>query len=148
MTINPALQRPLEDYIVYFEKLSQRSVRLLDKMAAPGMRFRNPFNDVTGTDAVMRVITKIFEDTDRPKLRVTDAAWGRDGYTAYLRWTFTFSPKGKKDQWIIEGMSEVTFGPDGKVVAHLDHWDTGSQILDKIPLTRWMWSMTRKKIAV
>jgi steroid delta-isomerase len=142
MTMNPALQRPLEDYIVYLEKLSPRMVPLLDKLAAPGMKYKNPFNDVTGADAVMRVFTKIFDVTGRPKYRVSDVAWGRDGHTAYLRWTFHYD--GGR---VIEGVAEVLFDANGKIMMHTDHWDAGSQVMTHISGAAWVWGLIRRKFA-
>ena len=32
------------------------------------------------------------------------------------------------------GMSEVHFNHDGYVIAHIDHWDSASQLLARLPV--------------
>lgn len=113
---NLNFQRQLEEYSVYHERLTTRSVRLIEKMAAPEMRFINPDYDVRGIEAVESVLTKMLGQGDRVKTSVTDMAWGRDGYTAYMRWIRHF-PKHQMD-----GISEVVFAPDGLVVQHTEYW--------------------------
>ena len=34
----------------------------------------------------------------------------------------------------LEGMSEIHIGDDGLVTAHIDHWDSASQLLSRLPL--------------
>jgi len=140
------IEDAVEKYIRYWETLSPRTVGLIEGLAAPGMRFKDPFNDVQGTKAVRAVLDRIFSDADNPRFRVSDHAVGRDGLTAYLRWEFTFTPRNARRIWRITGMSEVLFTPEGLVAAHTDHWDTGSQILAKLPVIGWMWGKLRRKI--
>ena len=53
---------------------------------------------------------------------------------AYLRWRMS----GRVKSWPhtdlgLEGMSEVHVGKDGLVCLHLDHWDSASQLLARLP---------------
>lgn len=130
----PPFQRQLEDYIAYLERLTPRSVRLLEKLAAPDMRLNDPFYQARGVDAVVAAYEKILARTGRAKFSVTDRAWGRDGYTAYLRWDLSF------DRWTLHGMAEIVFGPDGKIVQHTSHWDSG-QLLARLPVVKWVWKI-------
>lgn len=135
-------QRQLEDYCAYFERLSGRSVRLLEKMAAPEIRYIDPFHDVRGIEAMGAVLKNLYDrKLERPSLKITNTAWGKDGYTVFLRWNFSFMPKGKREEWLIEGVSEIVFGPDGKIVLHHNHWDSGSQAMAHVPFLgrAWIW---------
>jgi hypothetical protein len=114
---NLNFQRQLEEYGAYHERLTLRSVRLIEKMASPEMRFIDPGHDVRGLDAVEAAFIEILGN-ERVSIGITDMAWGRDGYTGYMRWTRNF-PKHKMD-----GISEVIFGPDGLVVQQTDYWLT------------------------
>ena len=144
---NLNFQRQLEDYITYYERLNGRSVRLLEKMAAPEIRFIDPFHDVRGIEAMEAVLKNLFDrHIERSKFTVTNTGWGRDGYTAFLRWDFTFMPKGRNEEWVIEGMSDIVFGPDGKIVQHHNHWDSGSQIMAHIPVLGWGWNWLGRKV--
>lgn len=140
------LQKPLEEYIRYFETLTPRSVRLIEKIADPTMRFIDPFNDVHGIDAVEAVLEKKCRGVINPKYRITDYAWGRDGHTVYLRWSFSFEEQGALR--LITGMSEVSFSPLGKVACHVDYWDTGSQLMAYRPFAGWVWRNIRRRLGV
>lgn len=116
-----ALQKPLEDYIQYLEKLTARSVRLLDKLAAPGMHYADSLYDVRGSDEIAGIFKKRLEAVQSPKIRIKDHAWGQDGQTVYLRWTFSCRREGVED--IRQGVSEIMFSKDGLVLAHMDYPD-------------------------
>ncbi len=119
--INPALalQKPLEDYIQYLEKMTSRSVRLLEKMAVPGMRYSDTEHEVRGTDAITEIFSKRFTETQSLKFRVDDRAWGHRNQTAYLRWTMICVRHGVEDT--TQGIAEVMFSNDGLVMSHTDY---------------------------
>ncbi len=138
-------QRPLRDYIEYFEKLSARSVRLLDKVADQNMYFKDPFNEVRGLEKVQAIFEHMFETFENPKFKVTDTAWGKQGNVAYIKWDFTYALKGKKHHF--EGMSEVIFTSSGKVMSHIDHWDAGAHVYEKVPLLGALIRAVKSKLA-
>ena len=127
-----------EDYVLFFETLSSRSLRLLPKHVSPGVRFKDPFNDVIGSDQMERVLAHMFTQLHSPKFKVHDVSWGRDEHTAYLKWTFSYIlPKsGQKDSF--EGMSEITFHPSGKIASHIDFWDPTYPIYMRVPFLQWI----------
>ena len=95
--IEPKFEKALQEYCLYFEKLSVRSVRLIEKLAEPSMRFKDPFNDVQGLDHVERVLAAIFEHAEKPRFKVRDTAWGAvENRVAYIRWNFTYMLKGRR----------------------------------------------------
>jgi len=132
-------------YADFFEALSPASLERLDEICAPEVRFRDPFNDVTGVDACRRVFEKMFEDVAEPSFSVSDIACS--GRTAYLRWTFRFRPRKGGAAWRIEGMSEVAFDAGGRVVAHIDHWDSGRQFYERLPLIGAVIRWVRRRLA-
>ncbi len=139
-------QRALEDYIEYWETLTPRSVRLIEKLGDPGMMFKDPFNNVQGLEAVETVLSKIFQDTEKPRFKVQNHAWAQDGKTAFLRWQMRFLSKGRKREWIIDGMSEIYFSDSGKVMAHYDHWDSGSQLFSRLPVCGFLFNLVKKRL--
>lgn len=143
---NIKLQRALDNYIQYYEKLSARSVRLIEKLAEPGMRFKDPFNDVQGTDAFARIFNHMFASVDAPKFSIQDYTWGRDGQTAYIRWRLDYRIKGQNR--IIEGMSEVLFSKGAKVLSHIDHWDAAEQLYEHIPVLGGLLRLVKSKLQI
>ncbi len=135
-------------YVRYFETLKPESVNDLRALAAPDMRFRDPFNDVTGVERVIAIMRDMFETADNPRFAVTDRAVS--GSVLYLRWEFRFRPRrlGGDGDWLITGMSEVHFDETDRVVAHLDHWDAGSQFYARLPLLGGVIRFLRRRLAV
>ena len=136
----------IEAYVAFFEELTPGSLDLLETLCTPDVRFRDPFNDVRGLAAMRRVFEKMFEDVREPRFVVTDRAVS--GQVCYLRWEFTFlQPRGGAP-WRILGMTEVHFDESGRVAAHLDHWDSGSQLYARLPVLGTMVRWVRRRLSV
>lgn len=136
-----------ERYQRYFEALSPATVGELRQLAAPDMRFVDPFNDVTGVDKVIAVLSAGFEDAEGLRFDFVDRAAGRPGVW-YYRWRCSFRPKRLTGEWLIEGMSEVSFDAEGRVLEHLDHWDSGGQFYARIPVLGWLIGLVRRRLRV
>jgi steroid Delta-isomerase len=133
-----------ERYIAFCESLTPGDLERLEEVCAPGIRFSDPFNDVTGVDAYRRVLARMFADVGRPEFRV--AAHALSGSTCFLRWTFSFRA-AKGGTVTIEGVSEVAFGPDGRVTRHVDFWDAG-RIYERIPLLGGLVRLVRRHLSI
>lgn len=138
--INPAMafQKPLEDYIQYLEKMNLRALPLLEKLAVPGVHYRNPLHDVRGRDAVIDVFRQRLSE-GRQKFTVIDHAWGHDGQTVYLRWKLVMLNTGEED--VTNGMAEIFFANDGQVMVHNDYVDSVFHLPPKP--TFWSWLKKR-----
>lgn len=119
-------------YATYMENIAPDNVSELRTLGTPDMRFLDPFNDVSGIDRVVACFDDIWENAKAVKITVHDRAVS--GRTGYLRWTFAMTPRRGGSDWSFEGMSEIRFDADGKVTAHIDHWDSGRQFYAKLPL--------------
>jgi len=128
-TLNPRAAA-LAAWGAAWEGLRPGTIEALVALAASDIRFKDPFHDVRGRDALRRVLAHLFDRVANPRFVVTDRAFGMEA--GYLRWTFTWG-SGRQDGKI-EGMSEIHLGADGLVTAHLDHWDSGSQFYATLPL--------------
>jgi hypothetical protein len=97
----------------------------------------------------------MFHRVDQPAFHIHSHGWARTNAplpadiagVAFIRWDFTFKPKGSRDTIVWQGMSEVHFGIAGRVVAHYDHWDAG-QLYEKIPILGAMIRFVRRKMTV
>lgn len=137
----------LDKYIEYYESLTRRSIRLIEKIADPQMRFRDPFNDVSGLTAFEEIMSKMFEDVENPSFKVIDKSWGQDGMTAYIKWHFTCG--SSSDPRLITGMSEVVFAPyNALVVSHKDYWDAAENVYEKIPVLGGIIRLIKSRIAI
>jgi hypothetical protein len=95
-------------------------------LADRDIRFCDPFNDVRGHAAFQAIFDDMYETCLDPRFVVTDVA--ASNQAGYIRWVFHFRPKALKKgpEWRVDGMSEIHVGADGKITAHLDHWDSGA----------------------
>jgi len=125
-------QRPMRDYIIFFEKLSARSVGLLSSVASDNIYFKDPFNEVNGIENVEHIFIHMFKTLEQPRFKVIDYGFGNNSDAGYIRWHFSFTSKGKAEGF--DGMSEVIFDHDGKVCSHIDYWDTGEIVYEKVPI--------------
>lgn len=141
MTVDP-VAAGLQRYADFFAGLTRQSLDGLDALVTEDVHFRDPFNDVQGRSIMKALFADMFRDCSYVKFRIDGAV--RDGDQAFLKWTFFYTPRrfGGPDPWQAIGVSELHFTPDGRVKAHLDHWDAGSQFYARLPiigaLVRWV----------
>lgn len=143
-----AIAEGLQAYIGFFETLAPASLARLGDLVAADVHFRDPFNDVHGLAAMRRVFEASFEDCSEMRFIIDSVV--RQDATAFLTWRFFFKPTrlNPAQPWEVVGVSELHFTPAGKVAAHLDHWDSGSQFYARLPLigavVRWL----RRRLSV
>jgi len=124
-----SIEEAVRSYIRYYDDLRPETVDGIDALVAPDVRFKDPFNDVRGRDKLRAIFADMFTVLQAPRFVVRDHAVS--GRTAYLRWGFDFTLRGRA--YNIEGMSEVRFDEAGLVVEHIDHWDAAEQVYEHIP---------------
>ncbi|WP_428247119.1 nuclear transport factor 2 family protein [Ferrovibrio sp.] len=135
-------------YTAYFEALSPETLSGLRDLVTPDVRFRDPFSEVTGVESMLRIFTAMYEDcTD---IRFTISGSVRQQDKAFLIWRFHFKPRrlNVPQPWEVEGVTELHFMPDGRVAAHLDHWDAGSQFYGRLPLLGPVIRFLRRRLGV
>ena len=134
-----------ERYARFWEGLSADTLDGMADVMAPGVRFRDPFNDVRGLDRVRQVFAETYRRLSDVEVRVSDVAAGREA--CYLRWSFGYRIGRRSRRWQLAGMTEIRFDDDGRVAAHIDHWDAAQQVYEKLPLIGAMLRLLRARIA-
>lgn len=138
-------QKPLEEYIQFYETMTPRTLSLLDHIAARDVFFKNPFHAVRGINSMRDVLSNLFDQIENPVFKVTDHGWGKDGQTVYLRWSCSYGPVDHRR--FILGVSDVMFDMEGRVVSHTDYWDAAEQFYEKMPVLGLVLKNIRKKIS-
>jgi hypothetical protein len=133
----------LAAYGRYFENLTPDTLPEIARIATPDMRFRDPFNDVRGIDNVVRLLGTMYAH-GTPRFEILDRALGQSA--GYILWRFTNDPGGGRAPFMITGMSEIHFAPDGRISEHIDHWDSGGQFYERIPVLGWLIRLARKRL--
>lgn len=137
-------QAAAERYIAFCEKMTPADLERLGDFCAPDIRFRDPFNEVTGLENYRRVLAKMFDDVGQPGFAVDGHAL--EGDICYLRWRFSFSRSAGR-KVVIPGMSEIRFGPDGRATRHFDYWDAG-RVYELVPLLRGFIRLVKRRLSI
>ncbi|WP_451985442.1 nuclear transport factor 2 family protein [Azospirillum endophyticum] len=123
--------RGLDAWADFFETLNHDTLDRLPALTVPEVRFRDPFNDAHGRDAVRAVLAHTLDGCRDLRFTVTHRLFAPD--LAILRWRFeaTVTGIGRMD---VIGTSEVRQADDGRVAEHVDHWDSGEHVYLRLPL--------------
>lgn len=140
-----AAKKTIRQYRDFFETVTPETLNGVTAFVSEEIRFIDPFSDVTGTDAYIRVFEKMYEDVEDPKFAILEEAWGED--VCFLKWLMTCHIRRVGD-WSVEGMTELRFDDDAKIILHRDYWDAGASIYAKIPVVGWVIGLVRRRLAV
>ncbi len=138
------MTRPDEAYCRYLENLTPETLARLGDYVTDDVRFKDPFNDVRGRDAMRRVFIHMFETLGQIRFTVHHAA--RDDDTLLIAWRF--ESRLRALPWAFDGTSVVRFAADGRVREHIDHWDAASDFYERLPLIGWLLARLRARVAI
>ncbi|MEO8136388.1 MAG: nuclear transport factor 2 family protein [Betaproteobacteria bacterium] len=144
--MRPPSPDALQRLVDFYETLTPASLGAVREVYAADASFRDPFNDVRGSDEVQRVLLHMFENLSAAKFVIREAV--ADGDQAFLVWDFHFRMRRWKPdaQRKIHGSSHVRFDGQGRVSYHRDYWDAAEEVYDKIPLLGSVLRAIRRKM--
>ena len=125
-------------YISLFSKLTPDNIKDFDDLISQEIIFVDPFNNVRGIVAFKNIFYHMFEKVKDPKFIVLDYAINEK--RVFLKWKMTFV--AFKSLQTIEGMSELLLNDDGKVVSHVDYWDSLKGLFIKIPFIGYFYKFS------
>ena len=129
--------------VEYFESLTPETVARLSEHYAANAWFKDPFNEVTGLEAIRRVFAHMYRQVEEPRFRVTDRVIDDNG--ALLVWDFSFR-LGRR-AIVVRGATHLRFNGRGKVAYHRDYWDTAEELYSKLPLLGTLTRLLRRRLA-
>ena len=127
---------------VFFETVAEESVPDLPLSYEPGARFKDPFNDVKGCDAISAIFGHMFVALEAPRFVVIERI--SQGQQCFLTWEFRFKFKNyqRSTEQVILGASHIVFNAQGLVSLHRDYWDAAEELYEKLPVVgsvmRWL----------
>lgn len=140
-TPEAAMQRVLH----FFEHLQPDDVARLDAFYTSDARFKDPFNEVQGIEAIARIFSHMFDTMDAPRFVITQQV--QQGAHCFVTWDFLFSMP-RMDHGAtqtIRGATHFLLREEGhcwRVALHRDYWDVAEELYEKIPwvggLMRWL----------
>ena len=124
-----------------FEGLSPADLPRLGELYADDARFKDPFNDVRGPQAIAAIFAHMYASLDEPRFVVRDVV--ADGDQCFLTWDFLFRMKRyAQGLQTIHGGSHLRLAADGRIAEHRDYWDAAEELYEKLPgvgaLMRWL----------
>ena len=125
-------------YISLFSKLTPDNIKDFDDLISQEIIFVDPFNNVRGIVAFKNIFYHMFEKVKDPKFIVLDYAINEN--RVFLKWKMTFV--AFKSLQTIEGMSELLLNNDGKVISHVDYWDSLKGLFIKIPFIGYFYKFS------
>jgi predicted ester cyclase len=135
---------PHERYRAYLETLTPETLAHLSDHVTEDVRFKDPFNDVRGVDAMARVFRHMFENVRDIKFEVRRAMMEDD--VCLMQWRFQGELGGRP--WAFDGTSILRFAPDGRVAEHIDYWDAAGNFYERLPFIGWLLSWVRRRLAI
>jgi ketosteroid isomerase-like protein len=127
-----------------YEALRADSIAALLALYSPQARFKDPFNEVQGREAIGQVFAHMFATLHEPRF-VVDVAMA-EGDDAFLSWGFVFR-RDNGQAMRIRGASHLHFAPDGGIDVHRDYWDAAEELYAKLPVLGVLMRALRKKLA-
>jgi steroid delta-isomerase len=117
----------------FFETLTPQSLAGLSRFYATECRFKDPFNDVRGLEALEAVSRHMFDRLDAPRFIVRERVVEMP--RVLLTWDFEFRFRRWQPQVTqrIHGASLLTFDATGLVLVHRDYWDAAEELYEKLP---------------
>jgi hypothetical protein len=131
----------------FYEHIDPATLRAeLARVYAADARFKDPFNEVQGRDAVERIFAHMFRQVDEPRFVVVTGV--QQESHAFVTWEFRFRMKrfSKEDQ-CIRGASHIVFDAAGLVQLHRDYWDAAEELYEKLPVLGAFMRMLRRAAA-
>ncbi len=132
-------------YVAFLQSLTPARLPELSTYLAPQARFVDPFNDVTGREAVLRVFAKIFEDLTAVDFTARDLTCGDE--VCFFAWSLRGCLRKSDRQIIFEGVTELRLDADGKIALHVDHWDAAGQLYAKFPILGLVLKRLRRRLS-
>ena len=143
MPHNPIeLDTTVQRLVHFFEHLTPQDLTRISEFYALDARFKDPFNEVQGQNAIQHIFAHMFESLDEPHFIITERIV--QNQQCFLVWDFRFRFKRfDTTSWqTVHGGTHLVFNDLGRVTLHRDYWDAAEELYEKLPLVgglmRWL----------
>ena len=122
------IKKVINKYKNAFENLEIKNVHNLLNLVDENVMFEDPFNKIIGKENFKKLLLEMFKKLQKPKFKVLNIFYKQD--LTIIKWTFSCEILRK--EICFDGLSEVTV-KNGKIIKHLDFWDSGKNLYTQIP---------------
>jgi len=134
----------INNYLNLFSNLNKENIKKFDDLVVKDIIFIDPFNNIKGLDNFKNIFYHMFDNVEEPKFDIVDYAQNKDHI--FLKWKMTFY--AFKASQTIEGMSDITLNKEGKVISHLDYWDSLNGIFIKLPFLGFLYKISLRMFKI
>ena len=134
----------INNYLNLFSNLNKENIKKFDDLVVKDIIFIDPFNNIKGLDNFKNIFYHMFDTVEEPKFDIVDYAQNKDHI--FLKWKMTFY--AFKASQTIEGMSDITLNKEGKVISHLDYWDSLNGIFIKLPFLGFLYKISLRMFKI
>ena len=134
----------INNYLNLFSNLNKENIKKFDDLVVKDIIFIDPFNNIKGLDNFKNIFYHMFDNVKDPKFDIVDYAQNKDHI--FLKWKMTFY--AFKASQTIEGMSDITLNKEGKVISHLDYWDSLNGIFIKLPFLGFLYKISLRMFKI
>ena len=134
----------INNYLNLFSNLNKENIKKFDDLVVKDIIFIDPFNNIKGLDNFKNIFYHMFDTVEEPKFDIVDYAQNKDHI--FLKWKMTFY--AFKASQTIEGMSDITLNKEGKVISHLDYWDSLNGIFIKLPFLGFLYKVSLRMFKI
>ena len=134
----------INNYLNLFSNLNKDNIKKFDDLVVKDIIFIDPFNNTKGLDNFKNIFYHMFDTVEEPKFDIVDYAQNEDHI--FLKWKMTFY--AFKASQTIEGMSDITLNKEGKVISHLDYWDSLNGIFIKLPFLGFLYKISLRMFKI
>ena len=137
-----------KNYLTAMENLNTAKVAGLELVMCRDIHFVDPFNNVIGLEKVQAIFQHMYRKIKNARFIILNSALDlkNPDPVGLIRWRMEGNLKLNDRPWPIEGMSEIRFSADGRVREHIDHWDSGEQFFERLPLIGWLVRLIKKGV--
>lgn len=128
-------ERAVARFAALYGNLSEQNVVANVRNAyAPDAWFNDTIATEVGIDAIEKYLLKTARGAEKVEAKITDVAVS--GADVYARWTMEIRAKNLAggQPVITEGLSQLRFDDQGRIVLHQDFWNPSAGIYQHLPL--------------
>lgn len=131
----------VEEFVCFFEQFTLKDIEKMGDFYHDAAYFRDPFNEVHSLTAIQNIFRHMFLQVNQPRFEVINTLI--DHSNIVLTWNFYFQFKFSRHRVSkIHGVSILQIDASGKIISHIDYWDAGQQLYEKLPFVggvfRWI----------
>ena len=117
-------------YAEFLESVSPQTLEDFDQFVGEDVYFSDPFHQVRGIKLFKGVFSEMFMKVGPVRFEVSRVF--QADREAVLIWKFSALLMNRP--WVVPGTSRIVFDQNGKVIEHIDYWDSGRYFLMHLPV--------------